>query len=699
MPNKIKSFFRSHPSIRIFLPFGLGILMGSMAFAFIELSISFLVLIWFLQGLILVIYARTFQTILLYLIVFFLGFLHAEEFEPSLEMDSQQSNQYIGTVLSSKKSNFTQLEVFVRYVKTGATYTPNSFKVILYVDDDKVEFFDQVPSKFEEGQWINLTTKLKRVSETRFPYAFNYGKFLHRKHIYYQGFASLSEIDIYETDHVSFRSILAKARNALKEVIAKYTKGKASRGIACALLIGDKSALDKETYSQFSNSGAVHVLAVSGLHVGILTQLLLFISSFLQNKWLRFRRLQFFFVLIGIWGFAFVTGCSPSVLRASLMFSLFLIAKDFYLVGSNFNLLFASALILLCINPNQLFQLGFQFSYLAVFGILLLYRPLEKLLTIKNKLGGYFWQLTCVSIAAQLWVAPLSIFYFNQFPLQFILSGWVAIPLTSLCLSIGVSLFVLELLCPSLNVFVGFGFELTLSLFSKSIFHLDKIPNALLKELWIDPIQVLWFYLVLLFLGIFLHHKKRIWIYATAFVLLLSGASSVYKKAVPLNYLAFHFYPTKFGSAFDLNYKNKLIQFRSEKFDEKTVNFLNTRFYLSLGNQEKLICSRKHQISSEDLNFSNGVFQLFGEKSLLWVTKDWKLNTEKPQFVDYVFVESLPKNEALITTIHSSHWVFTKEKDLQKAKKHIPFAEGQKMHALDQKAYHHIKLYHGTHQN
>ncbi|WP_319479987.1 ComEC/Rec2 family competence protein [uncultured Draconibacterium sp.] len=181
------------------------------------------------------------------------------------------------------------------------------------------------------------------------------------------------------------------------------------------------------------------MLAVSGLHVGILFFAFTFCFGFLQKRKIG----KFIYVMLSIsllWCYAFITGLSPSVLRACTMFSLVIIAGNINRRANIYNTLAASAFLLLWVNPNNLFEVGFQLSYMAVFGIVFLQPRIAGLWTVKNKVGLFFWNLICVSIAAQIATFPLSAYYFNQFPTYFLLSNIVVIPAAMLLIPLGLGL-------------------------------------------------------------------------------------------------------------------------------------------------------------------------------------------------------------------------------------------------------------------
>jgi competence protein ComEC len=181
-----------------------------------------------------------------------------------------------------------------------------------------------------------------------------------------------------------------------------------------ALILGQKQDLKRSTYQKFANAGIVYILAVSGLHVGIVLIILQYL--FKPLNYIRYGK-GIMLILFFLWGFALMAGFSPSVVRASLMLSIFAFATDIFKRTTNtINLLALSMIIILIFYPKMIFQVGFQLSYTAVFGIIMLFQNLFKLYQPKFKLDKLAWSVVCVTISAQLAILPLVLYYFHQFP-------------------------------------------------------------------------------------------------------------------------------------------------------------------------------------------------------------------------------------------------------------------------------------------
>ena len=212
-----------------------------------------------------------------------------------------------------------------------------------------------------------------------------------------------------------------------------------------ALILGQKQSINKEIYDDFAEVGVVHILAVSGLHVGIVFLIL----QFLFKPLLRLkngRYLRVLLTILALWGFAALAGFSPSVMRAVTMFTFLSLGQLFKRKTNSINLLCLSALALLLYKPQLLFEVGFQLSYAAVFSIIMLYPIFSKLYLPSYKIPKIFWDTAYVSLAAQIGVLPFQLYYFHQFPGLFLLGNLVIIPFLGVLLSGGILCISLALL-------------------------------------------------------------------------------------------------------------------------------------------------------------------------------------------------------------------------------------------------------------
>ncbi len=294
------------------------------------------------------------------------------------------------------------------------------------------------------GDHIHIRTAIDKVPTPRNPYQFDYGNYLKRKKIYGQVTVKKYSILNSESKSNGIQVVAGRFRESIQKKLKSHAFTKEQLAIINALVLGQRQGIDTEMNKQYAAAGMMHILAVSGLHVGIILLLLRLVTRPISGYKLRYIRSGLIIILI--WLFAILTGLSPSVLRAATMFS-FLEAS--VLLGSkkeSGNALIASAFVLLLFDPLLVYQVGFQLSYLAVLAILWIQPWLSALLTIKNRILRFFWNTATVTTAAQLGVMPLSLFYFHQFPGLFLVSNLLVLPLLGVLLGAGVFVVILAAL-------------------------------------------------------------------------------------------------------------------------------------------------------------------------------------------------------------------------------------------------------------
>jgi len=315
---------------------------------------------------------------------------------------------------------------------------------IYQIKENVLVYFEKNTNVIElnAGECIAFKSSPKPIQNYGNPFEFDYKKYLSNKRIYRQIYLSSESWKRIELQKKQTIVILAElAREKLLEVYRNQAFDENEVEILSALTLGYKRGLDPETKQTFSAAGAMHVLAVSGLHVGIIFWAFGLVFGFLRAS--KSGRVIFVVFSVAIlWCYAFITGLSPSVMRAATMFSIFAIGDNLNRKANTYNSLAASAMLLLLINPNNLFEVGFQLSYSAVFGIVFLQPRLSSIFKTKNKILKFIWSLLTVSIAAQIATFPLTSFYFNQFPTYFWGTNLIVIPVAMILIPLGISLLI-----------------------------------------------------------------------------------------------------------------------------------------------------------------------------------------------------------------------------------------------------------------
>ena len=326
-----------------------------------------------------------------------------------------------------------------------------SGQLLVYLASDG----EEIAKSIGYGDKLLLPNRVRVISAAVNPNQFDYKGYLAHKNISYQANVSLAEVRIVGNDAAN--ALVARAlqlRRLLLTKFALYIRDQEALAICSALILGYRANFQEETLAAFVHTGTVHVLSVSGLHVGMVFYLLHFLLGFL-DRFPGGRTIRFLLILMGIWGYVLLTGMAPAILRSGVMISFLLLARWSGRSHQNLNTLFASAICLLLFDPFMIFDMGFQLSYLAVFGLFTCYPLLNKLIRVRYKLLRLLLQALAVSLSAQLMTTPLVLYYFHQFPTYFLLGNlFVSIP-TSALMYMGILLAV----CPFsiVNTYVGDG--------------------------------------------------------------------------------------------------------------------------------------------------------------------------------------------------------------------------------------------------
>jgi competence protein ComEC len=320
----------------------------------------------------------------------------------------------------------------------------------------------------------------------------------------------------------SAHKLREKALNALQ----KNNISGREFSVVSALLLGYREYLDEDLQREFAGAGAMHILCVSGLHVGIIFFALSLMFGFL-DRISRGRVIKLFLIVLLIWFYAAITGFSPSVLRASTMFSFVAIGQSFRRSTNIYNTLAASAVFLILLDPLIITRIGFQLSYIAVLSIVSLQPILYRQLYFRNKIASYIWAIITVSLAAQIGTGPLALHYFNQFPNYFLLTNLIVIPLAWLIINTGILFFIFSPV-PILSEILGKILSMFVYFLHSSVRFVEAIPGSVSHDVFVSSIEAV---LILAFISIFIAFlitsgKKMIFAGLTALLLLTISISS-----------------------------------------------------------------------------------------------------------------------------------------------------------------------------
>jgi len=329
---------------------------------------------------------------------------------------------------------------------------------------------------------VTTKTVFKDLISPLNPHQFDYKSYLKKQYIYHQLFSENNKLLILDRRKSRLFGFAAQLRETINIKLKEFDFKADELAIVNALILGQRQDISEEIYNSYTQAGAIHILAVSGLHVGII----LFILNFLFRPLERLKEGKFIktvIILILLWSFAVVAGLSASVTRAVTMFSV---------VAIGMNLKRPS-------NIYNLFDVGFQMSYLAVFSIVWIQPIIYRIWTPKYYLVNKFWQILTVTISAQFGVVPLSLFYFHQFPGLFFISNLVIIPVLGFILGLGIFVIALALL-NFLPQFLASIFGYIISLMNDFVMLISKQEDFLFKHISFGLLSVISSYLLIIVL-------------------------------------------------------------------------------------------------------------------------------------------------------------------------------------------------------
>ena len=475
----------------------------------IQINIYSLILSWFLVFVLLLvlhfrqnrIFSReTYFTGMMFLLSFMTGiWLHNradERKNPQHYLNYLQSDKPVSLkLLLQKKKRTTSRQNFTARVKqlNGQTCIG---KILVHIplSVNGTGVGDEILVYTDSGA-------IYQTRKARNPYAFDYRSYLQRQNIYREINLKNQAFRIDSTRHNLYQSV-EKIRQNIKNYLASGGLSPRELAFANTILLGERHEISQETYRDFQSAGTMHILAISGLHVGIL---LVFLNLLLYPL-KRFSLFLFLLATIGfLWFYALLSGFSPSVVRAVLMFSLLQTGFHIKRQNNTYNIVFITAFLMLLYKPDYLFQVGFQMSFLAVLSILSFLPFLRKLFHSKYKLLQWWLDLFSVSLSAQLGILPVSLYYFHQFPLYFWLANLLVVPLLFLDLFIGFTLLILSFLHIKIEIlFKLFGF-LT-DLLMRINHKIGEFAYALIQHISFGWHQML---ISLIFIFVLYHYLKK----------------------------------------------------------------------------------------------------------------------------------------------------------------------------------------------
>ena len=527
--------------VRLLIPFLFGIGMNLLAlfpdfhipiWIIVTFGLLFFVQITFLKKYIR--YSTSWQYAIFPNLIFFsLGFFltgnqkNILERNQSLEFFLNKKEIFIGEVVSPVKETEKTFKFFCEIIPYKDSSRTRKAKVLVLLKKKAIDSL-----KIRVGDILSIKGQLSSLKSTQNPGGFDYAKYLKDRGVYYQIFVEKEKIlQLGRKTSFDIAFVGLRIRERVLRVFEKYILDKNALAITSAILLGYDELLETKVKAVFAAAGAMHILCVSGLHVGIIYFMFSSLLKFFDRN--KKTRLLKALLLIGIIvSYALITGLSPSVLRASVMFIVIIVGKTIQRKISIYNLLAFSAFLLLIFNPMMIREIGFQLSYLAVAGIVTIYPKIQPLFLSKYSLVNKAWSLSIVSFAAILSTFPLSIYYFHQFPSYFFITNLLVIPAAIFVIYMGITL-ILTSYFTLIASFIGKVMVLFLHYLFFLLHELTSLPGAVIRNISFTPWMVVIAFLLIISMIAFLffyRYRALLYILFSFLVLILLFIFDDYSK-------------------------------------------------------------------------------------------------------------------------------------------------------------------------
>ncbi len=649
----VMKIWYQYPFVRLILPFITGIVTAiyfdfPLNFSLVPLFLLLLLvygLLVFIRSWKINYKIRWLNGILLHLLMFCTGY--------------ENTRLQTGSHYAENISHFSvQNSGILVQIDEPVTERPNSYKIVakalMFADSlswrkasGKVMLYfekDSVVRSIRYGDQLIISTTLSSINPPMNPGEFNYKRYLSYRRIYDQGFVKANGWKILSRNHGNrLKAFGIHLRETLMDILQKQNiKGK-EYAVATAILLGYDGFLEPEQVKEFSGSGAMHILCVSGLHVGIiyfvLNSLLMFMD---KNR--KTKTLKVILLVLLIWLYALVTGLSPSVMRASLMFSFVAFGGLLSRKTNIYNTLTASAFLLLVINPYFIADVGFQLSYLAVFGIVWLYKPLENLFVLQNRLLRYVWQISMVSVAATIMTFPISLYYFHQFPNLFLVTNLIAIPASMLIIYTGIVVLGASFF-PSVSMLFAKLLTGIVWALNFSVNIIEKQSFAVSRGVYVNFIELLLLFCLILCCAMFFFIKRKTYFYFGIIVLTMFLSSVTIRKYNNLKAGKMIVYCVNKATMIDfIHGKNGILFIDSTmKSDDNRMSYhiQNNRIISGVKFKEGLFTLAQNM--KNDYLFKSNNFIQFYDKTLVRIDQDFHFNPTQEKFiVNYLLISHDP---------------------------------------------------------
>ncbi len=420
-----------------------------------------------------------------------------------------------------EKAKSYKAEATIEYISVHNKWKTAKGKILIYISKDSIK------PNLQYGSQLLFIKPLQAIKNAGNPGSFDYQQYCAFQDIYHQVFLKSSDyISLPTSNKDRFKQWLFDIRFSVIKTLRKYIIKEDEAAVAEALLIGYRDDLDKELVQAYSNTGVVHIIAISGLHLGMIyAALVFFLKSFRKTKWIKwFKPL---IILSVLWIFTLLAGGVPSILRSAVMFTFIIIGETFDRKSSIYNTLASSAFVMLCINPFFLWDIGFQLSYTAVVSIVLFSHPVYNWFFIRNKMLDFFWKLTSVTISAQILTLPIIFYSFHQFPNYFLITNCFIVPLSSIILFAELLLLIVSFI-PLIAKFIGIITTWLLSLMNNFIESINNLPYSVYDGIQNSLSETILLYIFLIAASYYFLNRNKQAFFTALFSMLMFAAEETY---------------------------------------------------------------------------------------------------------------------------------------------------------------------------
>lgn len=649
---------KKNPAIRLIIPFILGIVFSIKINPTYFISIPVLIISIILVCISLFNkkhFYNIFFGIAINLLIFSFGIILVQisnlsgkitEIEKLKEGKALIMGEIIKSPKISEKTIIINLNI--KAIKSEDKWQNTSGKTILYIENDSLS------KNLKVGDIIALNPMLQDIENSGNPEEFNYKQYLSYNLINTSAYIKSDKWILIENhNEIPLHLKLLRSRDKLMDILEKNGIKNDELNVLSALALGYSDNISSEIRHNYSSAGAMHILAVSGLHVGIIYGIIVFLFKFIKNK--KFDYVKIPITIILIWLYAMLTGLSPSVTRAALMFSIIAFGNLLKYKGSSLNTVAVSAVILLIINPYNLMNVGFQLSYIAVLGILIFQPAFQKIYTPKTKFGKWIWSLSCVSIAAQLATAPICIYYFNQFSNYFLIANYILIPISTIAIWLCVIVLATSFI-PIISTFLAKILISVIKAMNFSTNFIDSLPFSVADNLYVNFPQIIILYFAIIFIYIFFFvTKEHKYLFAFTISIIVFAGINLFQIVSLKNQKIIIVYNINKVSAINIIDNNKNLIFANfENLNKERLQSsaktlwlkkaVETEKYINIAPKQNKILSNLVTIDNKNIFYKNSFIDYYGKK-LFILDNNFKTYGNKKIKIDFIIISNNPDIE------------------------------------------------------